>query len=58
MAGNISARKNNNQAFWRGAPLLLSVSIREKEGNKPFLTLVQRMKMRHVDFAFRSNRII
>ena len=48
MPGNISARENNNQAFWRSAPLLSHVTIRGKEGNMPFLTLVQWMKMRNV----------
>ena len=48
MPGNISARENNNQAFWSRAPLLSHVTIREKEGNMPFLTLIQWMKMRHV----------
>lgn len=33
MAGNISARKNSNQAFWRGATLLLIVTTNGQEGN-------------------------
>ena len=54
MPGNISARENNNQAFWGSAPLLPHVTIRGKEGNMPFLTMVQGMKMRHVYLAFKS----
>ena len=57
MPGNNSPRKNNNQAFWRASPLLSSVTIKGREGDKPFLILVQQMKIRHVDFAFRSKRI-
>ena len=29
-----------------------------EEGNKPFLILVKWMNIRHVDVAFRTNRIV
>ena len=42
----------------RRLPAHLSVAIRGQEGNKPFLMLVKQMNTRHINFAFRSDRII